>query len=129
MNPLSHALRRLFSFRSQRPNSSESDCTSLGRVDELRKCSKGGPDPDGLGSRVTPTDVLWGDPAPTNGLAYNESRGVGLLFGPDFTEAFLRRFMRWRLRSNTGSCAVTAEYVIACPDSSTKPVGRATFIA
>ena len=81
----------------------------LGRVDELRKCSKGGPDPDGLGSRVTPTDVLWGDPAPTNGLAYNESRGVGLLFGPDFTEAFLRENgLRLVLRSHEGPDARSA---------------------
>ncbi|XP_008458903.1 serine/threonine-protein phosphatase 7-like isoform X2 [Cucumis melo] len=35
-------------------------------------------------------DVLWSNPSKVDGLRENQARGVGLLWGPDFTEAFLK---------------------------------------
>lgn len=32
------------------------------------------------------TDVLWSDPSANEGLGTNDTRGVGLLFGPDITK-------------------------------------------
>ena len=40
----------------------------------------------GLGASKTATEVLWSDPAKAPGLYANESRGVGLIFGPDITK-------------------------------------------
>ena len=62
----------------------------LGDLDDLRASGKGGADPDGLGARTLATDVLWSDPVRGEGISVNEGRGVGLCFGPDVTERFLR---------------------------------------
>ena len=35
-------------------------------------------------------DVMWSDPQSEEGIALNDKRGVGLLFGPDVTEQFLQ---------------------------------------
>ena len=43
----------------------------------------------GLGASKTATEVLWSDPAKAPGLFANESRGVGLIFGPDITKVSL----------------------------------------
>jgi hypothetical protein len=42
--------------------------------------------PAGLGSTVVAADVLWSDPVLEPGLKTNDSRGIGLIFGPDVTE-------------------------------------------
>ena len=63
----------------------------LGDLDDLRASGKGGADPDGLGARTLATDVLWSDPVREDGISINEGRGVGLCFGPDITERFLRQ--------------------------------------
>ena len=62
----------------------------LGTLDMLRSCSKGGIEPTGLRVASLVSDVLWSDPVSENGLMENESRGLGLMFGPDITDAFLR---------------------------------------
>lgn len=49
------------------------------------------------------TDVLWSDPVKEEGLALNDSRGVGLLFGPDVTRRFLQfHKMKLIVRSHEG---------------------------
>jgi serine/threonine-protein phosphatase 5 len=64
----------------------------VGTVAQLRAAPKGGQDPDGFtaASRVA-ADVLWSDPVLRRGLRANTARGVGCVFGPDVTLAFLRR--------------------------------------
>lgn len=63
---------------------------TLGSLGQLRGASKGGHDPDNtILSQLISTDVLWSDPQTSKGLAPNENRGIGLLFGPDMTERFL----------------------------------------
>lgn len=63
----------------------------LGTLDDLAKARRGVLDPSGFGTNVIPGDVLWSDPSPTNGLSHNDSRGIGLLFGPDCTQEFMEK--------------------------------------
>ncbi|EFJ50937.1 hypothetical protein VOLCADRAFT_103728 [Volvox carteri f. nagariensis] len=74
-----------------------------GTLDHLRHANKGGMDPDGVGSSLVATDVLWSDPVAAPGFFENDARGVGLVFGPDITEAFLRaNGLRLIIRSHEG---------------------------
>ncbi|KXZ48137.1 hypothetical protein GPECTOR_30g233 [Gonium pectorale] len=76
---------------------------TVGCLDDLRAATKGGMDPDGCGSSLLATDVLWSDPVAAPGLRENDARGVGLVFGPDVTEAFLRaNGLRLIIRSHEG---------------------------
>eukprot|EP01025_Chloroclados_australasicus_P054129 TRINITY_DN6412_c2_g1_i4.p1 TRINITY_DN6412_c2_g1~~TRINITY_DN6412_c2_g1_i4.p1 ORF type:complete len:391 (-),score=26.49 TRINITY_DN6412_c2_g1_i4:80-1201(-) len=61
----------------------------LGTLEDLRKSIKGGLDPSGRGQTQLATDVLWSDPMSDPGMQNNDSRGVGVLFGPDITQEFL----------------------------------------
>lgn len=58
----------------------------LGSLEDLRASGKGGLDPNGRGSTIVATDVLWSDPVGEEGLCLNSSRGVGVIFGPDVTQ-------------------------------------------
>jgi serine/threonine-protein phosphatase 5 len=69
--------------RKRRPPSKE---CQLGSLQDLRGSGKGGLDPNGRGSTVVATDVLWSDPVAVPGLHLNVSRGVGVVFGPDITQ-------------------------------------------
>jgi serine/threonine-protein phosphatase 5 len=62
------------------------DSVVLGTLDDLRRASKGGMDPAGLGAGRLATDVLWSDPVTEPGFQENEARGIGMTFGPDITE-------------------------------------------
>lgn len=75
----------------------------LGTLEDLRSASKGGVDPHGYRSSTVATDVLWSDPVAEKGLSLNVSRGVGLVFGPDATDRFLRENnLRLVIRSHEG---------------------------
>ena len=63
----------------------------LGTLDDLAKARRMVLDPSGFGANVIPGDVLWSDPSPVNGLSHNDSRGIGLLFGPDCTQEFMEK--------------------------------------
>jgi serine/threonine-protein phosphatase 5 len=81
----------------------ESKIMPLGRLDDLRRSGKGGLDPSGLGASRLATDVLWSDPMTTPGFEENTGRGIGLVFGPDVTERFLRENdLKLILRSHEG---------------------------
>ena len=67
----------------------EATACQLGSLEDLRASGKGGADPNGRGSTVVATDVLWSDPVVEEGLCLNSSRGVGVIFGPDVTQASL----------------------------------------
>lgn len=64
---------------------------ALGSLRDLRSGSKGGLDATGIGEAQLAADVLWSDPAPMDQLGFEENyaRGIGMVFGPDITEAFL----------------------------------------
>ena len=40
----------------------------------------------GGGSSVVAADILWSDPVAEPGMQANDTRGVGLTFGPDVTQ-------------------------------------------
>ena len=81
---------------------------TLGTLDDLRKASKGGQDPAGFGSARLASDVLWSDPSKDPGFEENYGRGIGMIFGPDVTEAFLRlNGLSLILRSHEGPDART----------------------
>eukprot|EP00775_Hariotina_reticulata_P007141 gene7141-7356_t len=62
-----------------------------GSLVDLQASGKGGvePDPDRHLGQLVASDVLWSDPSNHQGHRANELRGVGTVFGPDVTEAFL----------------------------------------
>lgn len=82
----------------------EDEALMLGNMKALRAATKGGVDPDeSKASSVTACDVLWSDPQSEAGLKLNELRGVGLLYGPDMTEQFLRENnLKLIIRSHEG---------------------------
>ncbi|XP_024384403.1 serine/threonine-protein phosphatase 7 isoform X2 [Physcomitrium patens] len=75
----------------------------LGTLDDLAKARRMVLDPSGFGTNVIPGDVLWSDPSPENGLSHNDSRGIGLLFGPDCTQEFMEKHkLKLIVRSHEG---------------------------
>ncbi|GER29329.1 serine/threonine-protein phosphatase [Striga asiatica] len=65
---------------------------TLGNLEELAKARRSVLDPPWEGPNLIPGDVLWSDPSMSPGLAPNKERGIGLLWGPDCTETFLKKF-------------------------------------
>jgi serine/threonine-protein phosphatase 5 len=65
-------------------------CIRLGSLDELLKARRTVLDPPWEGQNLIPGDVLWSDPSLQMGLSPNQERGIGLLWGPDITQQFLR---------------------------------------
>ncbi|GBF98615.1 hypothetical protein Rsub_10804 [Raphidocelis subcapitata] len=77
-------------LKGKQRRAAKSGPLQLGSLADLRAASKGGQDPNGLGASLIACDVLWSDPVMEPGLHENEARGgVGCVFGPDATEAFL----------------------------------------
>lgn len=62
----------------------------LGSLDDLSKAKRELVNPE-ESSNLILGDVLWSDPAMSPGLSPNTERGVGLLWGPDCTEEFLKK--------------------------------------
>lgn len=80
-----------------------SDDFTLGSLEDLRTGTKGGLDPSGLGSSQLAADVLWSDPSNNPGFVENYGRGIGMVFGPDITEKFLRENdLKLIIRSHEG---------------------------
>ncbi|CAA0823293.1 Serine/threonine-protein phosphatase 7 [Striga hermonthica] len=76
---------------------------TLGNLEELGKARRSVLDPPWEGPNLIPGDVLWSDPSMSPGLAPNKERGIGLLWGPDCTEAFLKKFnLKLIIRSHEG---------------------------
>ncbi|RXH96440.1 hypothetical protein DVH24_008944 [Malus domestica] len=76
---------------------------SLGTFEELKKAQRSVLNPPWMGSNLIPGDVLWSDPSMDPGLSLNEERGIGLLWGPDCTEEFLKKFqLKLIIRSHEG---------------------------
>lgn len=71
---------------SRRKRAKLEEKRTLGNLDDLRKSSKGGADPDGEGNTRLASDVLWSDPGMESGFVENEKREIGMIFGPDITE-------------------------------------------
>lgn len=81
----------------------ESNSLFLGSLEELSKARRSVLDPPWEGANLIPGDVLWSDPSMTPGLSPNNERGIGLLWGPDCTEEFLKKFgFKLIIRSHEG---------------------------
>ncbi|CAL1409306.1 unnamed protein product [Linum trigynum] len=81
----------------------ETNMLALGSLDELAKARRSVLDPPWEGQNLIPGDVLWSDPTMKPGLSPNKERGIGLLWGPDCTESFLKRFqLKLIIRSHEG---------------------------
>ncbi|XP_077210842.1 serine/threonine phosphatase 7 isoform X2 [Tasmannia lanceolata] len=75
----------------------------LGSLDELSKARRTVLNPPWEGLNLIPGDVLWSDPSMKPGLSPNIERGIGLLWGPDCTEEFLKRYnLKLIIRSHEG---------------------------
>ncbi|MED6194044.1 Serine/threonine-protein phosphatase 7 [Stylosanthes scabra] len=70
----------------------DSKTLTLGSLEELSKARRSVLDPPWEGPNLIPGDVLWSDPSKNPGLAPNKERGIGLLWGPDCTEEFLKKY-------------------------------------
>ena len=89
--------------RSTGKNKRKIDECVVGDLSDLKKASKGGLDPSGLGASRLAADVQWSDPTKTPGFFENEARGIGMTFGPEITEQFLRNNkLKLILRSHEG---------------------------
>ncbi|KAJ7953257.1 Serine/threonine-protein phosphatase [Quillaja saponaria] len=78
-------------------------CLSLGSFEELSTARRSVLDPPWEGPNLIPGDVLWSDPSMTPGLSPNKERGIGLWWGPDCTEEFLKSHqLKLIIRSHEG---------------------------
>ncbi|XP_076929999.1 serine/threonine-protein phosphatase 7-like [Bidens hawaiensis] len=76
---------------------------SLGSLEELSKARRSVLNPPWEGPNLIPGDVLWSDPCMKPGLSPNTERGIGLLWGPDITDDFLKKFsVKLIIRSHEG---------------------------
>lgn len=81
----------------------ESVPLSLGSLDELLKARRSVLDPPWEGQNLIPGDVLWSDPSMKPGISPNKERGIGLLWGPDYTQEFLKKNnLKLIIRSHEG---------------------------
>ncbi|XP_031473742.1 serine/threonine-protein phosphatase 7 [Nymphaea colorata] len=89
---------------------------TLGSLEELSRARRTVLDPPWEGLNLIPGDVLWSDPSMNPGLSPNKERGIGLLWGPDCTEQFLKKnSLKLIIRSHEG------------PDAREKRSGLATM--
>lgn len=76
---------------------------TLGSLEDLSKARRSVLDPPWEGTNLIPGDVLWSDPSMTPGLSPNKERGIGLLWGPDCTQEFLKKYnLKLIIRSHEG---------------------------
>ncbi|XP_043711286.1 serine/threonine-protein phosphatase 7 isoform X1 [Telopea speciosissima] len=81
----------------------DANSLSLGSLEELLKARRSVLDPPWEGLNLIPGDVLWSDPSMSPGLSPNKERGIGLLWGPDCTEEFLKKYqLKLIIRSHEG---------------------------
>jgi len=91
-------------FRSPAQSRKEAKLNpKLGTLKELSNSSKGGFDPSGTGRTLVAGDIMWSDPSHMNGLKPNIARGIGVIFGPEETRAFLKNEnLKLVIRSHEG---------------------------
>ncbi|KAK2355356.1 serine/threonine-protein phosphatase [Trifolium repens] len=96
--------KRLKGKKNRKINvTTDSKNLSLGSLEELSKARRSVLDPPWEGQNLIPGDVLWSDPSKTPGLSPNKERGIGLIWGPDITEAFLKKYQfKLIIRSHEG---------------------------
>ncbi|KAK6922488.1 Calcineurin-like phosphoesterase domain, ApaH type, partial [Dillenia turbinata] len=97
----------------------KSNSLALGSLEELAKARRSVLDPPWEGSNLIPGDVLWSDPSMSPGLSPNKERGIGLLWGPDCTEYFLKKF---QLKSRVQG--IFSHFILNFTKSTSAPCGQ-----
>ncbi|KAH7867481.1 hypothetical protein Vadar_034083 [Vaccinium darrowii] len=77
--------------KRRKTHKAEANSLALGSLEDLSKARRAVFDPPWKGSNLVPGDVLWSNPSMSLGLSSNEERGIGLLWGSDCTEEFLKK--------------------------------------
>ncbi|XP_015890694.3 serine/threonine-protein phosphatase 7 inactive homolog isoform X2 [Ziziphus jujuba] len=95
--------RSVHSASFQRSKRKRTQKLELGSLEDLSIIKRSFIDAPSRGSHVVLTDILWSDPSKEDGLAENADEGLGLWWGPDCTEAFLKQSkLKLIIRSHEG---------------------------
>ncbi|KAL5976935.1 Serine/threonine-protein phosphatase 7 [Asimina triloba] len=89
--------------KNRRTIDTDASSLTLGSLEELSRARRIVLDPPWEGLNLIPGDVLWSDPSMSPGLSPNKERGIGLIWGPDCTEEFLKKnHFKLIIRSHEG---------------------------
>uniref|UniRef100_A0A0R0HAT9 Serine/threonine-protein phosphatase n=1 Tax=Glycine max TaxID=3847 RepID=A0A0R0HAT9_SOYBN len=88
---------------SQKPKRNKTHRVDLGSLAELSEVKRSFVDCPYEGPNILLSDVLWSRPSNRDGLRDNTGQKLGLLWGPDCTEAFLKQYnLKLIIRSHEG---------------------------
>ncbi|KAK7271983.1 hypothetical protein RJT34_28297 [Clitoria ternatea] len=95
--------RSIHAASSQNPNRKKTKRVDLGSLAELSEVTRACVDCPHEGPNILLSDVLWSKPSRRDGLRDNTGRKLGLWWGPDCTEAFLKQHnLKLIIRSHEG---------------------------
>ncbi|KHN30064.1 serine/threonine-protein phosphatase 7-like isoform X1 [Glycine soja] len=95
--------RSIHAAPSQKPKRNKTHRVDLGSLAELSEVKRSFVDCPYEGPNILLSDVLWSRPSNRDGLRDNTGQKLGLLWGPDCTEAFLKQYnLKLIIRSHEG---------------------------
>lgn len=83
--------RSIHTTTFQRSKRKRTQKLEIGSLEDLTKIKRSLIDAPTGGPEVVVTDILWSDPSKEVGLVENADQGLGLWWGPDCTESFLKQ--------------------------------------
>lgn len=83
--------RSMHTIPLQRSKRKRTQKLEPGSLEDLSKIKRSLVDAPTRGPEVVLTDILWSDPSKEDGLVENADQGLGLWWGPDCTETFLKQ--------------------------------------
>ncbi|OIW03768.1 hypothetical protein TanjilG_30044 [Lupinus angustifolius] len=95
--------RSLNAAPSRKPKRKKTQRIDLGSLTELSEVERACVDSPCEGPNILLSDILWSKPSTRDGLRDNAGRKLGLWWGPDCTEAFLKQHnLKLIIRSHEG---------------------------
>ncbi|KAI4329104.1 hypothetical protein L6164_021404 [Bauhinia variegata] len=95
--------RSIHAAPSRKPKRKKTQKVDLGSLAELSEVKRSFVDAPFEGPNILLSDILWSRPSKKNGLRDNAGRKLGLWWGPDCTEAFLKQHkLKLIIRSHEG---------------------------